>query len=369
MLICVDCEKINAPWAKQCGACGASLHVAAPNTLISVPAQLSGARADIKPWAPDNEWHSLDEIDGERILDLNTVEPITVIEPSRTADIDWGNTTDGSEKYASAPIQTDSKNRFDEYGYDFEKANNSAWKTTTVLLAGIAVIAVLGGFAIGYLHSTTPNAYPSVEAPAFNKTVKDTTQATSKPIAALPPGPATKGNAAAKTEMIEEIISVSKPNNKVPVIETQATPGSTVQSKIQTKETPPVFVMSASEPILAKPKDGKVVASPKKPDVAVATVIKRKPEVKVLPNQTTESADLGRLEPPTVAAVAPSTTTAPTTPVQATQIRLKDKQSSECANSAFLGRVVCQERSRVDFCRNRWNEHPDCQLNNSRLEP
>jgi hypothetical protein len=169
MLICIDCHRTNAPWAKRCAACGASLHESMPNTLIAgepgdklggpPPNHLETPQEDalIRSLTPDTKWHALEDIDSEKILDPYTIEPITVIDPSRTAEIDWGDTRDGSIKFDSTPFPGASKDRFDEYGYDFEKANTSAWKSSAVMLAGIVGILFAGGWAINYLHATTAN--------------------------------------------------------------------------------------------------------------------------------------------------------------------------------------------------------------------
>lgn len=40
--------------------------------------------------------------------------------------------------------------------------------------------------------------------------------------------------------------------------------------------------------------------------------------------------------------------------------RLAALQQAQCAETALLGRVVCNERVRLRYCRDRWNAHPDC---------
>ncbi len=409
MLICVDCQRTNAPWAKKCTACGADLHAISPSTLIAgypedaldrqKPAEPTCSKAeisaDIRDWNPDTEWHSLDEIDGEKVLDRETIEPISVIEPSRTAEIDWGNSRDDTEKFDSTPIQADSKNRFDEYGYDFERAHKSAWKTTAILLSGIIGILTAGGLAIGYLHSTTIPALPkSIDANA-EKNGKANPRAASVTATA-----GMQGNPAIEPVMTEEVISVTKPMG--PVVsqvntEKQNTPlikGASTQQEMPSTGKAAVFVMSASEPILAKPEAGKIAASAKKAD-PIPTIIQKqaalptpakpykpnavKPDAKTPPYPllvpVPSRSNDGR---PSSGDLASSTQNEPTSTsaTAATQIavaqsptRLKDRQSNECSNSAFLGKVLCEERSRVNFCSNRWNAHPDCQLNNNKLEP
>jgi hypothetical protein len=391
MLICVDCHRTNAPWAKKCSACGQNLQSIAPNTLISgSPGNAldgntlensvdSDTQADIKAWEPDTEWHSMDEIDGEKILDKYTVEPISVIEPSRTAEINWGEARNESEKFDSTPIQVDSKNRFDDYGYDFEKAAGSQGRTTGVLMAGVVGIAIIGALAIGYLHSTTTSLISTKKpTPLGEKSVHSDQPLRSAAPADLP----RQTTSAAGGGMIEEVISVADP------IRTQP---ESVKSETKKTVNAPVFVMSASEPITATPLEGKISASQKPPDtiatpvkqIAAATPQKQRstpfnktapkttsnpgvmnipPRVAVGGHESGDSGAGGSVELSPISAASPA-------PVQMMAARLKDRQANECAGSAFLSKVVCEERSRVRFCKDRWNDHPDCQLNNNRVDP
>ncbi len=45
--------------------------------------------------------------------------------------------------------------------------------------------------------------------------------------------------------------------------------------------------------------------------------------------------------------------------------RLRSAQDGQCANSNFFSRIVCDERVRLRFCRDRWNDHQDCTIQNS----
>jgi len=40
--------------------------------------------------------------------------------------------------------------------------------------------------------------------------------------------------------------------------------------------------------------------------------------------------------------------------------RLEQAQQEQCADTQFIGRLICGERVRLRFCRDRWNAHPDC---------
>jgi hypothetical protein len=410
MLICLDCQRTNAPWAKKCTACKADLHSISASTLISshpscdpnkldslsANSTVAEISADIKTWSPDTEWHSLDEIDGEKVLDNETIEPISVIEPSRTSEIDWGNSREETEKFDSSPINADSKNRFDEYGYDFERANKSAWKTTAILLSGIIGILAAGGLAISYLHSTTIPTSPKLVEIATDKNGKTNNRASG----VVAPAVGQQTNQANDMVMTEEVISVTKPMgqdiNQVDSAKqnAQLIKSANSQQEISTASKPPVFVMSASEPILAKPEAGKIAASVKKPD-PTPTIIQKQAAVELAPKSNKPTATKSDIknatypvlvpvplrsgdsrtgfdgpqsstinEPPPAIAAAPTQATASSSPS-----RLKEKQAGECSNSAFLGKVLCEERSRVSFCSNRWNAHPDCQVNSNKLEP
>jgi hypothetical protein len=410
MLICLDCQRTNAPWAKKCTACKADLHTYSANTLISSHPSIAidkrnpleqnsttaEVSADIKTWSPDTEWHSLDEIDGEKVLDNETIEPISVIEPSRTSEIDWGNSREETEKFDSSPIHADSKNRFDEYGYDFERANKSAWKTTAILLSGILGILIAGGLAISYLHSTTIPTSPKL----VNTTTDKNGKANNRASGVVAPAGGQQRTQANDVVMTEEVISVTKPMdqdiNQVDSAKqnAQLIKSANSQQEISTVIKPPVFVMSASEPIMAKPEAGKIATSTKKPD-PIPTIIQKQAAVEVAPKSNkpvsakpdTRNTPYPVLVPvplrpsdsrtgsdgsqssainesPSPIAVAPIQAAASSAPS-----RLKEKQASECSNSAFLGKVLCEERSRVNFCSNRWNTHPDCQVNSNKLEP
>jgi hypothetical protein len=402
MLICLDCQRTNAPWAKKCAACGSNLQQSAPNTLIAgqpdnkldEPAQHKSGLANddpiIQAWDPDTEWHSIEDIDGEKVLDPHAIEPITVIDPSRTAEIDWGDTGSAS-KFASTPFPGVSKDRFDEYGSDFGKAKKSTWKTTVVLLAGIAGILIAGGLAINYLHSTTQ--------PTSTSSAK-----TVNPSGKVSNGTVPAQGAGASPAMTEEILydtaggvrktelpsNASTSNVASPITPVPLSASTSTQPSATTSQTP-VFVRSASDSISTTPATG-ITATPEatkpeanrlpqsKPVAAVTPKISKgvAPRVEAkqgpypvlvpVPQNRAEAASEPSGE---LAELSKDPSAAKTSDVAVTpksNPRLQDTQSSECSNSAFLGKVVCEQRSRVSFCKNRWNEHPDCLLNNGRVE-
>lgn len=66
-------------------------------------------------------------------------------------------------------------------------------------------------------------------------------------------------------------------------------------------------------------------------------------------------------EPPP--ASGPDETAAPRdTPHAPAQRSLAAAQKARCGHEGFLGRLVCDERVRLAFCSERWDQHPDCML-------
>jgi hypothetical protein len=49
--------------------------------------------------------------------------------------------------------------------------------------------------------------------------------------------------------------------------------------------------------------------------------------------------------------------------------RLHLQQQMDCSNAAFLNKGICEERTRLSFCKNRGSEHPDCRPNSNRFDP
>jgi len=90
------------------------------------------------------------------------------------------------------------------------------------------------------------------------------------------------------------------------------------------------------------------------------------------PARTPPDATPGRIEPrPRPPGVLPQQASPPaTTPAPATRDaapgaaapRLAAQQQAQCADTSYLSRLVCEERVRLRFCRDRWNEHPDCMV-------
>jgi hypothetical protein len=384
MLICVKCHRKNAPWAKVCAICLGDIQDQTPDTL-TVPALSDSVTAApevqmvsvIAPLDTDTEWHGVDEIDETKLLDSSSNEPVTL------------------GRFDSQPIPSRSRLMGNEEHFEFEKHRTPSSKRLLMTLSGLGLVAVLGGLAINYLHSTMsigPLAPAASEGTAIAR----------PKISATQPMPS---NAVAGPAVIESVV----PNYQLGALPGQ--PGSAdlakpAQSNPTPEVKPPVFVMSASEPITAKPSDEvtkikripnatvssntplsrplpKVVEQVEKPGKSERNVKPVKPQIvsknEIKPGQYPVLVPVPpspvarpRLEQAqraeaneAIQPLPPDTSAAPTP----TSSRLQTQREVSCANSAFVGKLFCEERTRLDFCRNRWNEHPDCQLHNSRIEP
>ena len=60
-------------------------------------------------------------------------------------------------------------------------------------------------------------------------------------------------------------------------------------------------------------------------------------------------------------APAPTPDAVAAAPVARSDERLAAIQQSLCGDQTLLARIVCSERVRLRYCRDRWNEHPDCE--------
>jgi hypothetical protein len=49
--------------------------------------------------------------------------------------------------------------------------------------------------------------------------------------------------------------------------------------------------------------------------------------------------------------------------------RLAEAQQAGCAEEGLVSRLICNERVRLRFCRDRWNAHPDCIVEAPRNDP
>jgi hypothetical protein len=382
MLICVKCHRKNAPWAKVCAICLGDIQDQTPDTLsvpvlsdLAAPAPEEQMVSVIAPLAPDTEWHGVDEIDDTKLLDSSSNEPVTL------------------SRFDSQPIPSRARAQGQVAQFEFEKHRTPSSKRLWITLSGLGLVAILGALAINYLHSTmslgpgTPASAQQQSSPPSNPKVF-ATQA--KP-----------ANAGSGPEVIESVV----PNYQLGALPGQ--PGSAdspkpTQSTLPPGAKPTVFVMSASEPITAKPSSEvtkikrsaeaaeanqqpalkqapKIVAQVEKPVKPVKPQIVSKNEIKSGPYPVLVPVPSGQVARPRLEqaqraesnepnlGVAPENSLGTTATPPAT--RLQTQREASCANSAFVGKLLCEERTRLDFCRNRWNEHPDCQLHNSRIDP
>ncbi|GAA4416738.1 hypothetical protein [Quisquiliibacterium transsilvanicum] len=50
-------------------------------------------------------------------------------------------------------------------------------------------------------------------------------------------------------------------------------------------------------------------------------------------------------------------------------MRLAETQQAGCSDEGAISRLICNERVRLRFCRERWNAHPDCMVESPRNDP
>jgi hypothetical protein len=407
MLICATCHRNNAPWAKQCTSCKSSL-LESPQLLTTASSSepLLEPVTVIQTWDPitssaasssisevDADWRPSAEIVNSVDMDETpTVRKVDRTKGGNVAPLTLPATNGG--RFDSRPILSGSKDRFQDYEHDAQSTRSNPWVKRSVLVLGILSIMGAGALAILYIHSTTP-LIASVPEIFKSRTTSPEPSAlsaatTPKNDKILVPNSNGKQTDSRSAKTIEQEL----PNDLAMVDATTrpsqagGTDANSSEPKKLESDKPPVFVMSASEPIAAKPLAGKIeVATTQVPVKTVKTVsslstppklakpIPPKAEIRqgtypvLVPvpasggkhTAVASTSDVsGKVTAAEAVADMPSATSAPT--------RLQTLQSNECANSAFLGKVFCEERSRVNFCKNRWNEHPDCQLG-SKLDP
>ncbi len=72
------------------------------------------------------------------------------------------------------------------------------------------------------------------------------------------------------------------------------------------------------------------------------------------------TADTARSAPPSAKPTPRGKTSGPSTLAQA--------QASDCSQEGLISGFICKERVRLRFCRDRWNVHPDCQVEPERTQ-
>jgi hypothetical protein len=420
MLICATCHRNNAPWAKQCTSCKSSL-LESPQGLTSAqPAEPAPEPVTvIQTWdpqapvpaglnlAPTTEWRETEEIVSSIDLDdsphfINTSKSkLFGSKAEKTAAVSASALSPPTVgRFDSQPIASGSKDRFEDYGYDFEEKENSPWFKRGLLLAGVLGILMAGGLAIRYIHSTTPllAAVPDTsKSPAksniSNGTTSSTSIASDRAMLLKSGGEQPSQQSPRTTE--QEIIGTIQ----APIATGRPAVGAAIDSATELNagggnnpaapKGPAVFVMSASEPVSAKPPAGKIEIATQpltaKPVKTISSLlVPPKPSKPIAPKVDAKQGPYPVLVPVPTADVKTTTAMASASDISAkasaadaakdtsvaaqSSVRLQSQQSNDCSNSAFLGKVFCEERTRVNFCRNRWNEHPDCQLG-SKIDP
>lgn len=95
---------------------------------------------------------------------------------------------------------------------------------------------------------------------------------------------------------------------------------------------------------------------PPKPSLAVKSAPGVSPQIAKSQSPTAQAS------PPVAQA---SMAASPASPAKQPSGRLRAAQDGQCADANFFSRLVCDERVRLRFCRDRWNEHPDCTVQSS----
>ncbi len=351
----------------------------------------------IAPPSEANEWKEFDEADTQQLL---IDEHVSVIAPQDTI-IDWNETDSKSPSFDSNPIQAASKNRFDDYAIESQESTSINRRTTGVMFAGIAATLAIAAGAIAYIQYQSPDAK-----------LKRSEQAQVKPTTT-----AAKNTSSNKPDIEQVMTDPSKPSN-VPqstAIAATANPNSAMatgspavtNTPVNTTANAPVFVMSASEPM--KPEVPKslgaqssveaavsarsIVASKPQPTTRAKEIItaippeqfaKSKPIAPKTdfrpvsgPNQLGASSsapqtDTGSQQTMSATQSATPAATAQTqaqTQVQTPRGQLESTQVSECGQANRFGKMGCDEGVRVNFCKNKGNNHPDCRPNPYKLDP
>ncbi len=277
-------------------------------------------------------------------------------------------------------------------------------------LLATLVISAIGGFAIYLIHGSTPPSpgsvtvngkelYKAKSPPASNPAAtkvdanpgsitpsvaglptlssRGSQVSPSQSSQAVPSNPVTGAGGSTAVATVGSGASVAKPSLNFPV------PGSAVDKRPAENPplNPPASADSNSSLKWSKdeaqrkksPADGKPAVANQNSDIDTARSF---PPRSVNPvNPTSPATDPNTVtssqkpQAPNTSATAPvaqkGNPSPAATPTGSALGRLRAAQDGQCADSNFFSRLVCDERVRLRFCRDRWNEHPDCTVQNS----
>jgi hypothetical protein len=244
-------------------------------------------------------------------------------------------------------------------------AGMSAGQQVLAAAAATVVFGSIAGLAIYLLHLTTPPT-PGFAPPRGLPPVSADTRPGERPHG--PPAPEASGDTGPAA-------------GGAPADADAATPAPAPPAPAPPAAAPPEAAPPAAPPQAARPFPGE---STPKPVDSRGTEPKRSPDGKTAadrakrpaggenrPAATATPAAPGQTAPP-ASPTPPVTTAPPALPPQAgtrPAQRLAAQQQSQCAGTEYLARLVCEERVRLRFCRDRWDEHPDCMVDNRPVNP
>lgn len=249
-------------------------------------------------------------------------------------------------------------------------------------LIAIALICGTGGMAIYFIHATTPvnasrTAYSNYSGPRelpaksgqLSGKMPVGKTATAAQVSVWPAhGSDAEGLPVAPRRM------AASPSSDTPGAVSAAKPDSRVVSALQRVESK--IAIEWSKPKTDGSGSGKSLATqvgnkPAVTDAAKTNIDSSKGARVTALAATKPIGDDGPKFPPqsstTNAPLAPAATQATVVVAIGTSARgssgasnLRSAQDGQCADASFLGRLVCDERVRIRYCRDRWDAHPDC---------
>lgn len=196
------------------------------------------------------------------------------------------------------------------------------------------LVAAAGGTAIYAIHRTMPATGTGQAAPPLTS---------APPAASAPPITSAEGDPAAPSP------------RRLPMYE----PGDGAIARGSDRPRPPEAPVSLRPPIAPDP------AERRTPRMAT----EQQPRAGTQGEPRTR-APAGRAEAPSRTGDGPAASTEVRSPMspRSAAARLADAQAA-CSDEALVSRLICNERVRLRFCRERWNAHPDCLVETPKQDP
>ena len=389
MRICSTCQLKNTPWANICAGCQAALS----------PASQSFASMGIEPWsppwaqtqkntqaiagsAPDTLWLDIDKVDTDALLaDTVAVEQSGELEEPAYASTYSPASSSQMPIFAATTrgVYLADDDAFGQFTAEGPAQRRHRWSQRLAMILICLAIIAAGVWTIRYVHQTASAGPESV-----------------RPIARTQPQLPVAAPIEAKVQPPSDSTRIIRREDYSNIVlerggDSKAGSESELTSETTATKPLPVFVRSASESASSQPvaelstsiqgtirpsrtleppatnKSSRVAA--KYPDIKpVGPRIERPTIYPVLVPVPSLDTNNARNFNDTQAALSASAVLQLQSDVS-TPSRLTANQTRDCSNTAFLGKVFCEEKSRLSFCKGRWNEHPDCMVATNRLEP